>query len=197
MAMAAAVITAIGLAGVILALSGTNGEGIRRALRVTARFSFLLFWCAYAGGNLATLFGARFRAMARRGRDFGLTFAAAHSVHVVLVIWLYRISSEPPISTQGAVFFSIGLFWTYLLAVFSIERLSKLLSASAWHTLRLVGMEYIMLAFQRDFLPGSLHADPKNLIAYAPFAILGLTGTALRIVGWLRKRSLVSAVVTG
>ena len=46
-------------------------------------------------------------------------------------------------------------------------------------------MEYIMLAFQRDFLPGLLHH--KSLLGYLPFAILGLTGTALRLVGWARK----------
>ena len=182
--MGAAFLVALGLAVAVLAVSGIDPEGIRRALRLIARFSFVLFWCAYAGGSLAAVFGARFRAMARHGRDFGLSFAAAHSVHLLLVIWLYRLSPEPPLSTRNAVFFSIGILWMYLLALLSIQHLAQLLGTH-WRTVRLIGMEYIMLAFQRDFLPGLLHH--KSLLGYLPFAILGLTGTALRLVGWARK----------
>jgi hypothetical protein len=185
--MGAAFIAALMLAIAVMAVSGIDPQGIRRALRLTARFSFVLFWCAYAGGSLATLFGARFRALARRGRDFGLSFAAAHSVHLLLVIWLYRLSPEPPISTQGAVFFSIGVLWMYLLALLSIEHLSMLLGPSLWRKLRLVGMEYIMLAFQADFLRHTLPADAKHLLLYAPFAALGVAGWCLRTVGWARK----------
>ena len=178
---------ALGLAVAVLAVSGIDPEGIRRSLRVTARFSFILFWCAYAGGSLAVLFNVHFRWMARQGRNFGLSFASAHSIHLLLVIWLYRLSPEPPISTQGAVFFSIGLLWMYLLVLFSVERLSRKLGPSLWRKLRLVGMEYIMLAFQSDFLLHALPANTKNLLLYAPFATLGVAGTALRIVGWARK----------
>ena len=191
MFMGAATLAAIGVATAVLAISGIDPEGIRRALRLTARFSFLLFWCAYAGGALATLFGDRFRPLARQGRNFGLAFASAHSVHLLLVIWLYRLSPEPPISTQGAVFFSIGMLWMYLLAVFSIERLSRVLGPRLWRMLRLVGMEYIMLAFQSDFLLQSLPADARHLIFYGSFAVVGLVGTALRIIAWLRKRGFV------
>ena len=182
--MGAAFLVALGLAVAVLAGSGIDPEGIRRALRLIARFSFVLFWCAYAGGSLAALFGARFHAMARHGRDFGLSFAAAHSVHLLLVIWLYHLSPEPPFSTGNAVFFSIGMLWMYLLAVLSIQHLAQLLGTH-WRTVRLIGIEYIMLAFQRDFLPGLLHH--KRLLGYLPFAILGLTGTALRLGAWARK----------
>ena len=185
--MGTACLVALGLAVAVLAVSGIDPEGIRRALRVTARFSFALFWCAYAGGSLAALFGDRFRPLARQGRNFGLAFASAHSIHLLLVIWLYRVSPEPPTSTQDAVFFSIGLLWMYLLALFSIEHLSKMLGPSLWRKLRLVGMEYIMLAFQSDFLLQSLPADAKHLLLYLPFAALGVAGMALRIVGWARK----------
>lgn len=185
--MGAACLAALGLAVAVLAASGIDAEGIRRALRLTARFSFVLFWCAYAGGSLAALFGERFRPLARQGRNFGLAFASAHSIHLLLVIWLYRLSPEPPISTQGAVLFSIGAAWMYVLALFSIGRLSQMLGPSLWRKLRLVGMEYIMLAFQWDFLLNSIPADAKHLLFYAPFAALGLAGTALRLIGWVRK----------
>lgn len=192
-----AFIVALGLTAVVLASNGTNGEGIRRALRLTARFSFLLFWCAYASGSLAALWGSRFRAMARYGREFGLAFASAHSIHLGLVIWLYQISAAPPLSDAMATFFSVGLLWTYLLALFSIQRLSGMLGAKLWRGMRLVGLEYIMLAFQADFVPGSLHADPKHLITYVPFAALGLAGTGMRIVSWMKKMRQPSQTAIG
>src|SRR5436305_715941 len=89
--MGAAFGTALGLAAITLSISGIGTTGLGRALRVTARFSFLLFWLAYAGGALKTLFGTAFRPVSWRGRDFGLAFAAAYVVHIGLVIWLYQI----------------------------------------------------------------------------------------------------------
>jgi hypothetical protein len=56
------------------------------ALELTARWSFLLFWLAYAGNAVAILFGAQLAA----GREFGLAFASAHLVHIGLVVWLFH-----------------------------------------------------------------------------------------------------------
>jgi hypothetical protein len=52
------------------------GDRVGMALRATARWSFVLFWLASVGGALAPLFGSRFQALARRGRDLGLAFAS-------------------------------------------------------------------------------------------------------------------------
>jgi hypothetical protein len=63
MGMAFAV--ALGLAAVVLAIEGIDAKSLRMALRVTARWSFLLFWVAYAGRAMATLFGPAFAPLAR------------------------------------------------------------------------------------------------------------------------------------
>jgi hypothetical protein len=186
--ISAAFIIASGIAGMMLVVSGINNNGIVRALQLTARFSYLLFWCAYTGSSLATLFGPRFRPLARHGREFGLAFASAHSVHVVLVIWLYRISTKPPISNQLAVFFAIGLMWMYLLALFSIEDLANVIGARVWRGLRFVGLEYIQLAFLFDFVTYPVNA--KILIFYLPFAVLGIAGTVLRLLVSYKRRML-------
>ncbi|MGC1407338.1 MAG: hypothetical protein WA864_00170 [Acetobacteraceae bacterium] len=186
-------LVALGLAVATLAVRGTEAGGIRNALQVTARFSFLLFWCAYAGGALGALFGSRFRTIARHTRDFGLAFASAHAVHIVLVVRLYQISPKPPIPLSSAIFFGIALFWTYLLAVLSIRHLSRMLNPWLWRILLVVGMEYIEYAFLRDFLVNPLHANAKQLIAYLPFALLGLLGTSLRLAKWSRSTVRVAA----
>src|SRR3954469_6308105 len=84
--MGAAFAAALAITAITLVAQGTDNKATRLALELTARFSFVLFWLAYAGGAMAALF--RIDALAGRGREFGLAFAAAHLVHIGLVIWL-------------------------------------------------------------------------------------------------------------
>jgi hypothetical protein len=58
--MGTALCAAVLLASATLATYGVGTTGPRRALDTAARFSFLLFWLAYAGSALATLFGPPF-----------------------------------------------------------------------------------------------------------------------------------------
>ena len=190
--MGAAFCASLGLAVLVLVVSGADARGIQRALRVTARFSFVLFWFAYAGSALAALFGSPFQAVARRGREFGLAFASALLVHVGLVVWLYHISAEPPVSTATLEFFGTGLMWTYLLALFSIKRLGQALGPRLWRLLRLVGLEYISFAFLSDFITHPLHRDAQSLLGYLPFSILGVTGTTLRLAARARRNAWVT-----
>ena len=53
--MSAAFAMAAVIAAVVLAVHGTTPRAINSALFITARWSFLLFWLAYAGGGLAVL----------------------------------------------------------------------------------------------------------------------------------------------
>src|SRR6516164_1975139 len=88
---AVAFLIAFASAATVLAIFGVGERGMSIALRLTARWSFLLFWLAYAGGAMARLFGSRFAALARRGRDFGLAFASAQIVHVGLILSLFYL----------------------------------------------------------------------------------------------------------
>jgi hypothetical protein len=125
---AAFAMAAIIVAGV-LAVYGTKPRAIDLALLITARWSFLLFWLAYAGGGLAVLFGPVAQLIARHGRKFGLSFAAAHLVHVGLVAWLCLIGAAP--GSDLFYFFVPPLLVLYVIALFSIPMLHKKLSRAA------------------------------------------------------------------
>jgi hypothetical protein len=167
--------------------SAAPNERLGLALRATARWSFALFWLASTGGALSTLFGARFRALAHSARDFGLAFASAHLVHVGLVAWLYYIAVDPPLSRIRAIFFSGGVFWTYLLAVLSIQHVSARLDPVTWRRLRVLGVEYISLVFIADFLKKPFHGGTANLVIYVPFVILALAAPLLRLTAWVKR----------
>jgi hypothetical protein len=178
----AAILTATGL----LAF-GAGDEGTRIALRVTARWSYLLFWPAYAGPALAALAGPAFQPLARHARELGLAFAAAHLPHLGLVVWLYSISERPPVSTLQLGFFGVAAFFTYLLALLSLGSLAATLRPGAWRLLRTVGVEYIALVFLVDFLRNPLGGGRLHIVAYAPFVALGILGVILRATALVRR----------
>ncbi len=181
----------VGLVIVLVIRAGAGpGERVAMALRATARWSFLLFWLASAGGALATLFGSRFQALAHRARDFGLAFASAHLVHLGVVAWVYYASPDPP-PRSTLIFFGIAAIWTYVLAILSIKRLSARLNPRVWRTVRTVGVEYIALAFLTDFAKNPFQDGVLGVANYLPFLALAIAGPILRLAALVKRLSQV------
>lgn len=167
------------LAAATLGLFGAAGRGTSIALKVTARWSFVLFWVAYTGAALARLFGSRFAGLARRGRDFGLAFASAQLIHVGLVLWLYVLSAGP----GGAMLlFWAGIACTYLLALFSLPKLQHALGRRLWKLACAMALDYIALVFAVDFilLPLGAQGAMHYPVSYIPFALMLIAGFGLR-----------------
>jgi len=170
-----------------LAYLGIGEKGTYTAIRITARWSYAFFWLAYTGGPLALLFGASFQPVARRGRELGLAFAAAHLAHVGLVAWLYHIATKPPIPTSAAIFFGIALAFTYLIALLSIPKLAAALPRWLWRAILIVGMEIIALAFLRDFLRYPFGHGIARILFMLPFSVLAIAAALLRIAWYGAK----------
>ena len=178
---------ALATAAIVLFLKGSGEKSLRLALELTARWSFLLFLLAYAGNALAAVSGWTF--LSGRGREFGLSFASAHLVHVGLVIWLGVILGRVPLSGGLLLFFLIALFFTYLLAGLSFGGVKGL--GAAWPVLRFVAMNYILISFARDFVLPVLYPKPAqhnlaHYLAYAPFAGLSVAAPLLVLAVHMR-----------
>jgi hypothetical protein len=182
-----ALAVALVIAAAALALRGGATEGTVLGLRLTARWSYLWFWSAYTAGAWAMLLGARLRGLTGRARDFGLAFAAAHLVHVALVVWLYRIAAHPP-GAGTLEFFAVAVLFTYLLALLSFPRPAAWLSPRALTVIRTVGVEYIALAFFVDFAKEPLRPTLGYALSYGVFLALGVLAYALRITTIVRRR---------
>ena len=181
-----------GLALAVAALAGygTGPDGLRLALRVTARWSFLFFWLCYAGGALAILFGPVFARLARQARALGLAFATALAVHIGLVVWLGVVIGQIPLHGGVLWFFLVALFFTCLLALLSfgigLRNLGRL-----WRPLIVLGTTYILVAFGRDFVLGALGQKTQHwlyAVEYVPFALLSVMAIPLRLAALLRRR---------
>ena len=177
--MGSALCAAVCLVAAIFIVCGAGEKGTITALLATARVAFLLFWPAYAGGALVSLFGARFQPLKRRAREFGLAFAAALLVHLGMVAWLCRIGHAP--SVQTFVVFGVAAVCVLLLTLFSMPRLHSMLHPKGWWFLRIAGMNYVALAFALDFLKDPLHGGLRHVVLYLPFAVLAVAGPGARL----------------
>lgn len=185
--MAGAFLGSLGVAAATVTVYGMGISGTHIGLQLTARWSYCFFLPAYAGGALATIFGAPLRPLARRGRDLGLAFASAHLTHAGLVAWLYYISPQAPLSTRSAVFFGGALLVTYALALFSFPRWVAKIPPRAWWLLRTFGMDYIALAFVYDLHNNPFHLGLVHLIAYLPFFAFGVAALLLRTAAYAKR----------
>jgi hypothetical protein len=179
-------VVALASTAVMFAAFGAGSRGTALGLEVTARWSFLLFWPAYAGSAAATLFGGpRFAGWARRGREFGLAFASAQLVHVGLVLWYYHIASE---RVGLMLFFWAGVLCTCALALFSLPRLRTALGPRLWRIFRTVALEYIALVFAADFIRLPLREGYENYPpSYLPFAVVLVASAGLRLAAFARR----------
>jgi hypothetical protein len=172
-----AFVVAFALAVIMLVIFGVGERGTAIALRATARWSFLMFWLAYVGGAIAWLCRPHFSGLARHARDLGLAYASAQLIHVGLVVWIIHVATGP---SGAMLFFWIGMFCTYLLALFSLPRLRDALEPRLWRFLRMIAMEYIAIAFTADFITLHRHELGKHLLNYLPFALMLVGGAGLR-----------------
>ena len=179
---------ALFIAGLSLVWHGSGEEGTLLGLKLTARWSYLWFWWAYTATAWATLLGARLRVLAMRARDFGLAFAAAHAIHVGLVVWLYQIAAHPP-GVRTLAFFTVAVFFTYLLALLSFRRFSGWLTPRAVSVIRTIGVEYIALAFLVDFAGPPITPTFSYAFLYGPFLALIAVGYVVRVLALMHRRT--------
>jgi hypothetical protein len=125
--ISAAFLIALAMATIVLVIFGFGERGATIALRATARWSFLLFWLAYAGGSIAWLW-PRLSGLGRYGRDLGLAYASAQLIHVGLVLWLIHVATGP---SGAMLFFWIGIFCSCLLVLFSLPRFREALEPAS------------------------------------------------------------------
>jgi hypothetical protein len=184
--VAAALLISLALAAIVLAKFGAGEHGTGQALRATARWCFVLFWPAYVGGALARFGGPRFAVFARRGREFGLAFAAALAVHVALVLWLLHVAAGPQ---DSMLFFWAGVFATYALALFSLPWLRERMGRRLWRIGCELALQYIALVFAVDFIAEPLRAagPDKYPLSYLPFVIMLIGGAGLRLAAHARR----------
>jgi hypothetical protein len=172
----------------VAAIRGFDVDGIRMAVRYTARSSLVLFCLAFSARATLTLFPSMWsRWQFRNRRYLGLSFATSHALHAVAVV---AFAVAAPAAFAGAtsaasyVFGGIGYAFIALMAATSFDRTAAAIGARAWRTLHLTGCYYLLVQFMVSF--GKRTPD---MPLYGLFLVPLIAVFVLRMVAMNRRPS--------
>ncbi|OFW98916.1 MAG: hypothetical protein A3D94_08250 [Alphaproteobacteria bacterium RIFCSPHIGHO2_12_FULL_66_14] len=172
-------------AGLVVSHGG-DVEGIRVAIRATARTSLLLFVMAFTASALAELIpGAATRWQRRNRRYLGVSFAVSHFIHLGAILALasvdqalfWKLTNISTILLAGTAYLFIAA-----MAATSFNRTAAWLGPRKWRLLHLVGGWYIWISFAV--------AVGKRVPLdrfYWPMAALVLAAAIVRLIAMLRR----------
>jgi DMSO/TMAO reductase YedYZ heme-binding membrane subunit len=163
-------------------------EGVRMVIRFTARTSLLFFCLAFSAAALARLWPNAWTRWQRRNRRYlGVTFAASHGIHAV-VIACFAIMDPAAYaattSTASYIFGGIGYAFIFAMAATSFDRTAAAIGPRAWRVLHLTGGYYLWFQFMVAF--GKRIPD---MPLYPLFLVPLLAVMALRLIAMASART--------
>jgi hypothetical protein len=173
-----------GFAGILVA-SGADEEGIRTAIRATARSSLVLFSAASAASSLRRLRpGPATAWLLRNRRQLGVSFGVSHALHALGIALLAarfgdRFQPEPP----TLVFGGLGYALAAAMVATSFDRSAAWLGRRRWRALHTTGIWYLSFIFAQNYAFAALRSP-----LYLALAVLALGTPALRIAVAVRDR---------
>ncbi|MCQ2028937.1 hypothetical protein EA797_14310 [Stutzerimonas zhaodongensis] len=165
-------------------------EGLRSAIRFTARSSFVLFLIAFTASAFAVLVPSPIsKALVRERRFIGLAFAFSHLVHAVLIYAYGQLNTEfwPARTVANNIPGGTAYAFILLMALTSFKGPARLLGPKAWKALHVTGMWIIVAVFAFSNFKRIAMSDWYVL----PFGLI-CAAVAVRLVGKLaiaNKRS--------
>ena len=179
--LAALTLSLIALSLWIASMRQFEVDGVRMAIRFTARSSLLLFCLAFSAAALARLWPNGWTRWQRRNRRYlGLSFAASHLIHAIAIVVFAKMDPAgfaAATSPASYVFGGIGYAVIIAMSGTSFDRSAALIGPRAWRALHLMGGYYLWLQFMVSF-GKRLPAMPL----YAGFLIPLLAVMALRMI---------------
>jgi sulfoxide reductase heme-binding subunit YedZ len=130
---------------------GDDVEGIRLAIRATARTSLVLFVMAFTASAMTELVpNAATRWQRRNRRYLGVSFAVSHFIHLGAILALasvdqalfWKLTNISTIVLAGSAYLFIAA-----MAATSFDRTAAWLGPRKWRLLHLVGGWYIWISF--------------------------------------------------
>lgn len=177
----------IGIATLIAEHSVGGVEGIRAAIRLTARASFVLFLLAFTASPLFHFLPSAFTRWMRANRRYlGVAFAGSHLIHLIYIILFWRISPDLfwADRTPGSLIApSIGYLLIFAMALTSSDAAVKAMGIKAWRWLHWIGAYYIWVTFMVAF---GKRAVTDSF--YLPFVVILLMALLLRIAARISIR---------
>ncbi len=129
---------------------GWSDEGLRAAIRVTARSSFLLFLAAFSASALAVALPCDFtRWQLVNRRYLGISFAISHLVHGAAIVTLAVRTGGGSLTARVAGLIGAGVIYGFILfmLVTSFDRTAAWVGPRVWKRVHTIGGYLIFLTF--------------------------------------------------
>lgn len=175
------------MTALILALNPDVIEGLRSAIRATARTSFALFLAAFTASAFAVLIPSPFsRTLVRERRFIGLAFAFSHLLHAILIYKYGQLNTEfwPGRSTLTNLPGTLGYLFILLMTLTSFKTTTRLIGRKTWKALHVSGMWVLAVVFTYS----NFKRIPLSAWYVLPFGII-FSAIAIRLVGKLAQKT--------
>jgi DMSO/TMAO reductase YedYZ heme-binding membrane subunit len=174
---------------------GQTVEAAQAMVRFTARISLFIFALVFSASSLHRLFGSDFTAaLLRNRRQFGVSFALSHTVHLLSIIIFFSLSGDQA-PKLTLIFGGLAYLLIYAMAFTSNDWSVRKLGAKNWQRLHKLGVFYIwfifFITYLRRILPGKAD-EPKPGGTKTEFIIaflVVLVILSLRIVAAVSERA--------
>jgi len=171
-------------------VNGLDEQGMRMAIRATARTSCILFLCAFVASALRRMWSTPLSVwLLKNRRYFGVSMAVSHTYHAIAIFGLWYVTSGAAPKFEPLTRLAIlGYIFLIAMTITSFDRPAALLGQRGWKILHTTGMHFFWLAFTVEF---SFKIANSTLI-YSPFVVLLIAAMVLRLVTPRRHRKLAS-----
>lgn len=179
-----AAVAIVAIQAASLAVAGTGEEGVRLAVRASARTSVALFSLAFAAASLFRLWPTAFtRWLLANRRYVGVSFAVSHGFHLAGLIVLARLAPGFTPDPVTLVVGGLGYVFVAAMTATSFDRTAAWLGPRRWRLLHKTGAYYVWFVFFVSYLP----VGPPRLVPSLFFAVV-VAVPALRFAAWRRAR---------
>ncbi len=169
----------------VFARDGWSDEGLRAAIRVTARSSFLLFSAAFSASSLALLLPSTPTRWQRLNRRYlGISFALAHVLHGAAIVTLAVRTGGSSLTAKLAGLIGGGVIYGFILFMLatSFDRTAAWVGPRVWKAVHLTGGYLIFVTFLASYAGRAVQSP-----VYLPQVVLLLAVLGLRIARRLRR----------
>lgn len=172
--------------------STTHVEGLRLAIRLTARSSLLLFTVVFIASSLIKLGPAVFSIWLNENRRYlGVAFAASHAIHAACLVYLACLDPNvfAQLTNRGAfIGGGIGYAFIILMTATSFGRPRQFVGPRFVRLIHTCGIWFIWFAFVLNFAKRILRSE----YYFFPVALL-LFALVIRLLGALSARRIKEA----
>ncbi|NHC36234.1 ferric reductase-like transmembrane domain-containing protein [Scytonema millei] len=171
-------------------VNGIDEQGMRMAIRATARTSCILFLCAFVASALRRMRSTPLSVwLLKNRRYFGVSMAVSHTYHAIAIFGLWYVTAGAAPKFESFTTLAIlGYIFLIAMTITSFDRPAALLGQRGWKILHTTGMHFFWLAFTVEFSFKIANSPP----IYFPFVVLLVGAMVLRLVTPRRQRKLAS-----